>query len=253
MTDLDLDMRMRRLAAEGADLASIPGAERAIRRGRRRRRNLAGAAALLLVAVLAGGAGLRTLLHQPTVAPVANPRLEPGLPPSVLPGEQPRFTIVRSTAKKVRVVGTWRGHRWHYDYSPDRDWLELDNGAGGGGSVDGVKLRVNGTTCCEYPVGKPRPPDPVLEVLTVTDHAAVVRITFQLNGRLLGPVDFRPVPAGPRMPVGFVVLERYPNDGAMVFREIVLLDRDGQRMCQERYDRKGGYDWKASQPDPCSA
>lgn len=253
MTDLDLDTRLRRLAAEGADLASVPGAERAVRRGRRRRRNLAGAAVLLLVAVLAGGAGLRTLLQQPTVAPVANPRLEPGLPPSVLPGEQPRFRIARSTAEKVRVEGTWRGHRWHYDYYRDRDWLELDNGAGGGGNGGGGKLHVNGTTCCEHPVRKPRTPDPVLQVLTATDHAAVVRITFQLNGRPLGPVDFRPVPAGPRMPVGFVALERYPDGDAMVFREIVLLDRDGNRICQERFDRKGRSDWKASQPDPCSA
>jgi hypothetical protein len=123
---------------------------------------------------------------------------------------------------------------------------ELDNGAGGGGHGTNTLLRIIGTTCCENPVGKPRPPDPMLQVLVVTNRAAVVCVTFQLRGKLLGPVDFRPVGAGPGAPIGIVALERYPNGKDMAFREIVLLDRHGGRICQERYDKDGLVDRKAS-------
>jgi hypothetical protein len=251
MIDLDLDTRLRRLAEEGAALSRIPGADQAIRRGRRRRWNLAGATALLLVAALAGGAGVQAVLRPPSVITTPKPPLEPGLPAPSLPGRQPTFKIVRSAAGKVRVEGTWRGFGWRYDYAPSGDWLELDNGAGGGGSGFSTMLNINGTTCCEYPVGKPKPPDPVLQVLSVTNRAAVVRITFQLRGKLIGPVDFRPVDAGPAVPIGIVALERYPNGDDMVFREIVLLDHDGQRVCQERFRKDGSHDWKASQPRSC--
>jgi hypothetical protein len=65
--------------------------------------------------------------------------------------------------------------------------------------------------------------------------------------------DFRPVDAGPGLPIGIVALERYPNDDAMVFREIILLDRDGRRICQDRFGQDGIYDAKASQPNSCNS
>jgi hypothetical protein len=84
----------------------------------------------------------------------------------------------------------------------------------------------------------------------VTNRPAVARVTFLLRGKLIGPVDFRAVDAGPALPIGIVALERYPNMNDMVFREIVLLGRYGERICQNRFDKDGRLDWKASQPAP---
>jgi hypothetical protein len=38
-----------------------------------------------------------------------------------------------------------------------------------------------------------------------------------------------------------------------VFREIILLDRDGRRICQDRFGQDGIYDARASQPDSCNS
>jgi hypothetical protein len=253
LNDQELNARLRRLAEEAAGIARVPGAKQAIRHGRRRRWTWVGATALCLAVALGAVPAIRMAS---SVTPAASdPRavLRPGLPPSALPGKQPTFRIVRSATGTVRVEGTWRRFGWRYDASRNGDMLELENGAGTGSRPLNPLLNIAGTTCCEYPVGKARPPEPVLEVLAVTNRAAVVRITFQFHGERLGPVDFLPVGAGPGLPIGIVALERYPNDDAMVFREIILLDGDGRRICQDRFGQDGIYDARASQPDSCNS
>ena len=227
---LDLEQRLRRLAADGERLATAPGAQAAVRRGRCRRRRLAAGAALLttvvVLAVVVGPAALRG----PAPPPVATaPR--PGLSPAELPGQPPTYRVVQSAKGRVQIRGTWRGHGWRYILRADpsnsfagfSDWFEFDSGAGGGGKPGSSTLTLR--QCCDTRFR-------MLGWFVVTERAAIIRVSFERSGRPFGPFDFRPHSLRPALALGYIAYEQQPD---MKIRNVELIDRSGRAICHQRF------------------
>jgi hypothetical protein len=226
---LDVEQRLRRLAADGERLATAPGPQAAIRRGRRRRRRLAAGAALLttvvLVVVLSPAA-----LRGPDPPAVA-PALRPGLSPAQLPGQLPTYRVVQSTKGRVQIRGSWRGQSWRYILRADpsnpfagfSDWFEFDSGAGGGGKPGSSTLMLR--QCCDTRFR-------MLGWFVVTEQAALIRVSFERSGRPFGPFDFRPHSLRPALALGYVAYEQQPD---MKIRNVELIGRSGRAICHQRF------------------
>lgn len=227
---LDLEQRLRRLAADGERLATAPGPQAAVRRGRRRRRHLAAGVALLttvvVLAVVLGPAALRG-----PAAPPAAPAPQPGLSPTELPGQPPTYRVIQSAKGRVQILGTWRGQRWRYilradpsnHFSGSSEWFEFDSGAGGGGKPGSPTLTLR--QCCDKH-------SRMLGWFVVTEQAAIIRVSFERSGRPFGPFDFRPLSLQPALALGYVAYEQQPD---MKIRNVELIDRSGKAICHQRF------------------
>ena len=228
----DLQERLRQFADEGARQARPPGVEAAMRRGRRRQQRLVGAVGLALVTVLAGGLGVGWVVRTRATEP-AGPGPVPTLQ-STRPAERPRLRAFPPARGTVVAQGTHRGYHWrlvvrrnklphnqveiYQLFETDAD-LIADSGSG---ALEPVTLTV----------GQHGPPNEENVVSgAVTRQAAVVRLQLERSGVPLAPVDLQAIDAGSNVPARFFVTFVPPGS---VLREIVLLDRLGQRICHQR-------------------
>jgi hypothetical protein len=225
---LDLEQRLQRLAADGERLATAPGPQAAIRRGRRRRLT-AGAALLSTVVVLAVVVG-PAALRGPAPPPAAPPP-RPGLSPTQLPGQPPTYRVDQSARGRVQIRGTWRGQGWRYTLRADpsnpfagfSDWFEFDSGAGGGGKPGSSTLLLR--QCCDRRFR-------MLGWFVVTEQAAIIRVSFERSGRPFGPFDFRPHSLRPALALGYIAYEQQPD---MKIRNVELIDHSGKVICHQRF------------------
>lgn len=256
MTAHDLDQRLRMLAEEGARLASAPGIEAALRRGRQRRRHLvAGCAAVLLVAMVGGGLGLRSWLD-PATDRIAAP------PATTIPEDTQRGLKVRKVSRPaadtITIEGTMNGVAWRYTLDKEQsqgkpvwaDSIHFQNGEGGkavglflsfprsftqdslnaeglefilGPARDGrvpVYLQVSNASRVDHQQDR-------LLTAKVTKQAAVLRVTLQRGREKLPPVDVRPIPGGAGIPWNLAVFKLPAGTAAT---KLALLDSRGRRI-----------------------
>jgi hypothetical protein len=250
----DLDQRLRMLAEEGARLASAPGIEAALRRGRQRRRHLVAAcAAVLSVAMVGGGFGLRSWLD-PATDRIAAP------PATTIPEDTQRGLEVRKVSRPaadtITIEGTMDGVAWRYTLDREQsrgqqvwaDSIHFQNG--GGGKAVGLflsfprsftqdTLNADGLEFILGPVRDRRVPvylqvenastvdqqwDRLLTA-KVTKQAAVLRVTLQRGSEGLPPVDVRPIPGGAGIPWNLAVFKLPAGTAA---KELALLDSRGR-------------------------
>jgi len=251
----DLDHRLRMLAEEGARLASAPGIEAALRRGRQRRRHLlAACAAVLAVAMVGGGFGLRFWLDPATDRIAAAP------PATTILEDTQRGLEVRKvthpTADTITIEGTMDGVAWRYTLDREQsqgkpvwaDSIHFQNGEGGkavglflsfprGYTQD--TLNAHGLEFLLGPVQHERVPVYLqvenastvdqqwdrLRIAKVTKQAAVLRVTLQRGVEGLPPVDVRPIPGGAGIPWNLAVFKLPAGTAAT---KLALLDSRGK-------------------------
>jgi len=254
VTAHDLDARLQMLAEEGARLASAPGSEAALRRGRQRRRHLvAGCAAVLLVAMVGGGLGLRPLLDSAADRVAAPPATTS--PQDSQQGLEVR-KVTRPRVDAITLDGTLDGSGWRYTLHREQsqgkpvwaDSLRFQNGEGGRAvgpffsfprSFTQDSLNAEGLEFILGPVQHGRVPvylqvsnasrvdrqqDRLLTAL-VTKQAAVLRVTLQRGREKLPLVDVRPIPGGAGIPWNLAVFKLPAGTGAT---ELALLDSRGK-------------------------
>jgi hypothetical protein len=201
----ELGIRLAELAEEAAAGARPPGPAAARRRGRRRRLERGAGTLLLVVALLAGLVGLdRWVGPAPPTAGVAGGGSAP--PVTWLPFEPPA-TPFRRTGPVVLVgEGQTNGDHWRlYGYRATRHGrdhvcLQTSTPKGGGGG-----------TC--QPAGSPvtvgtqglGAPDRLVSGL-VTERASTVRLELAVPGAAPRPLDVRPIPGGPSLPLDVYVV-----------------------------------------------
>jgi hypothetical protein len=240
----DLQERLRRFADEGARQARPPGAEAALRRGRRRRRRLVGAAGLALVAVLAAGLGIQGLLEPLSVQPVA-----PGPPPTTLSERCKLGGCVRQTASgfepvpgKVIAQGTRPGYRWRLvvrrEQLPDHQRKIVSLFQRDDIYSPGADLVTLEPVTLSLLSPSTRDRDPVVSGI-VDRRAARIRLSLKRDGTQLSPVDVQPIDGGRQFPERFFVA--FVPQGSLL-RDVVLLDRQGQPICHQRFSRTAGFD-----------
>lgn len=257
MTVHDLDQRLRMLAEEGARLASAPGIETALSRGRQRRRHLlAACAAVLSVAMVGGGFGLRSWLDPATDRIAATP------PAATIPEDTQRGLEVRKVSRPaadtITIEGTMNGVAWRYTLDREQsqgqqvwaDSIHFQNGEGGkevglflsfprGYTQD--SLNAEGLEFLLGPVQHGRVPVYLqvenassvdqqwdrLRIAKVTKQAAVLRVTLQRGSEGLPPVEVQPIPGGAAIPWNLAVF-KLPAGAAAT--KLALLDSQGRRI-----------------------
>jgi hypothetical protein len=231
---VELEDRLRRLADDHARRARPPGAAAAVRRGRRRRRRQATAATVALAAlagVLVGVRGLGEEVAVEPAAPTATTRCAgPGCDrrPVTLPrgfepvegrvvaeGERPGYRwrlVVRREplpGGRHRLVALYQ----HDDRSPPADLVTLE------------------PVLLAYLL--PSSDRPELDMAgIVTDRTALVRLELQRDGLQAPPIEVRPLDSAGLFPHNRLFVAVLPE--GTVLHRIVLLDRRGRPICEQR-------------------
>jgi hypothetical protein len=201
----DLGTRLAELAHEAAARTRPPGPAAARRRGRRQRLERAAGMVLLVVALLAGLVGLDRWVGEP--GPAGDVVGDPSRPPVTwLPFDRPATPFRRTGPVVLVEEGQTNGDSWRlYGYratrhSRDFVCLETHTPKGGGGG-----------TC--QPAGSPvtvgaeglGAPDRLVSGF-VTERASTVRLELAVPGAAPRPLDVRPIPGGPSLPLDVYVV-----------------------------------------------